>query len=292
MNIAIIGAGSTGLLLAAHLSNKHQITCYVRRPEQQKEISQRSIHLYPENERYSVHAELIDRIDVHDLYIICVKQPNLSDIIKTIYKNVPIDKPLLFLQNGMDHIAKLHDVKNPILIGVLDHGANRVNDYTVEHTGKGSIRIGAKNKEDKKLESLIKSLHSNTFPVFWENDWLRMVKKKLCVNAVINPLTALFNVVNGEIVANDNIRFLASKLCKEACEVLQLDEEEMWVYITEVAQKTKTNISSMRKDVIHHAKTEIDAISGYLVKVSQKEIPYTNFVYYAIKSLQTEREDY
>ncbi len=287
MNIAIVGGGSTGLLLSAYLGKMgHAVTCYVRRSEQMERIQQHNgITLLPSKEKTVIEAKDVLDAGDHDIYIFCVKQPQLQEVVARIERKVRMDKPFLFLQNGMGHIRILSELNRPIYVGVLDHGAKRIDDYTVLHTGKGSIRIGSYDKKDTEmLHQLITVLHHDDFPVYYVEHWKDLLKEKLIVNAVINPLTALFQVKNGTLLENEYLNHLAKKLCEEACQVLNFPYQTTWEYVQQVALQTKENSSSMLQDILKKSQTEIDAISGYLVETSEGPIPNTVFVYEAIKA--------
>src|SRR5699024_11364265 len=90
-------------------------------------------------------------------------------------------------------------------------------------------------------------LNNISFPVRFCSSWKILLKEKLIVNAVINPLTALFNVKNGVILSNKYLYDIAEKLCFEAAESLNLDFEENWHRVQTIAKKTSENISSMLK---------------------------------------------
>ena len=176
MNIAIVGGGSTGLLLSAYLGKMgHAVTCYVRRSEQMERIQQHNgITLLPSKEKTVIEAKDVLDAGDHDIYIFCVNRNE---------RKVRMDKPFLFLQNGMGHIRILSELNRPIYVGVLDHGAKRIDDYTVLHTGKGSIRIGSYDKKDTEmLHQLIRVLHHDDFPVYYVEHWKDLLKEKLIVN--------------------------------------------------------------------------------------------------------------
>ncbi|WP_159462009.1 2-dehydropantoate 2-reductase [Salirhabdus sp. Marseille-P4669] len=286
MNIGIIGLGSTGLLLSAFLRKQgHTITCYVRREEQKESLNKNGIYLLPYQHTSYIKAEDISNIQEHDLYIICVKQPQLFAVLDQLEKALSPHIPILFLQNGMSHIDRAQTLINPIFIGVLDHGAKRVNDYTVEHTGKGIIRIGSiKDEYFQLLENMVDCLSSDAFPIYVEKDWEQILRHKLIVNAVINPLTAILNVRNGEIVSNVHIHRLAYAICQEACDVLDMDPVLMWRKVLDVVERTSKNMSSMLQDIRLQKETEIDSITGYLLSKAKTGMPNTEFVYHAIKA--------
>jgi 2-dehydropantoate 2-reductase len=291
VDIAIIGGGSVGLLLAAQYKKLgHQVTCYVRKEKQKNKLLKDGLHLLPDGNRLFIQASTLDNIVEHDVYIVCVKQTGLKEVLGQVIDFVPKRKPVMFLQNGMSHIPIAKSLSQPVFIGVLDHGAKRITDNQVEHTGAGAIRVGAIHSKDQHiLHAYATQLTDDHFPLLIEDNWELIVKRKLVVNAVINPLTALFDVKNGQIVENPHLVELSKLLCKEACDVLCLDFNYMWSYVQRVAIQTKDNISSMRADLNQQRETEIDAISGYLLSISEKEIPYTKFIYHAIKTSEERR---
>jgi 2-dehydropantoate 2-reductase len=291
LNVAIIGGGSIGLLLSAHyLKLDHQVTCYVRKETQKHKLINDGLLMLPEGMTLAVQARTLESIVEHDLYIICVKQTDLSEVLTQVLDLVPKSKPIMFLQNGMSHIPIAKRLIQPVFIGVLDHGAKRIADNIVEHTGVGAIRVGALHPKDQHiLNNYATQLTDDNFPLLIEDNWELIVKQKLVVNAVINPLTALFDVNNGQIVENQHLIVLSKFLCEEACQVLSLDLEYMWEYVQRVAILTKDNISSMRADLNQQRQTEIDAISGYLLTINEKELPYTKFMYHAIKTSEERR---
>ncbi|WP_194841275.1 2-dehydropantoate 2-reductase [Salinibacillus xinjiangensis] len=290
MNIGIIGAGSTGLLLAASLAkSNHKITMYVRRKTQQRKLQHNGVHLRPNGMTSKVDSQMHNELGLQDLYIICVKQPVLQKNVEGWINQIPRDKPILFLQNGMSHVDVIADFEQPIFVGVLDHGAKRVDDYTVEHTGIGEIRVGIIRKDDEALaKRVVLQLHEERFPIIFEENTLHIMKRKLIVNAVINPLTAMFNVRNGRILENAHLKALAKQLCYEACLALDMDFETHWIYVKQVAKKTESNSSSMREDVKQNQQTEVEAITGYLLQLTDQELPYNSFIYHGVQSLSIE----
>lgn len=287
MKIGIVGGGSIGLLLTSYLAENHQITLYVNRKEQQAKMVSEQLQLFVASEHVisiSVAVKLVTEMEQEDCLIICVKQTHLSNLIPFItHKNA--QTPLLFLQNGMGHLEWINKIQNPSYVGVVEHGAYRLNDYTVNHLGRGIIKLAAVTGNKAELRRFVNELHQFSFPFEYIDDWGPLLKNKLIINAVINPLTALFDIANGVIATNKHIRFLAKQLCKEAAFVLQLEEEKAWRKVLETAQNTKENVSSMRADLHHNRPTEIEAISGYILKSADEYLPHTTFVYQAILGL-------
>lgn len=289
MNIGVIGGGSLGLLLTSYLSSVHKVTLYVRRTSQLNEIKQKGIRLNRQNNferNIQVKVALIKKLKEHDLIFITVKQPQIDDVLDYL-GSIDSATRLVFLQNGMGHIGKISSINLSIYLAVVEHGAHRINDREVNHLGFGTIKLASFNGDENVLLNLQRQLHDDCFPFEVADDWKSLLKSKLLINAVINPLTALFNVPNGAIVSNSYIEKLAMKLTDEAAMVLGFNKNDAWEQVKRVAKSTAANTSSMRADILNGRVTEIEAISGYLLhETLPEQIPNTIFVYEAILALQ------
>lgn len=124
----------------------------------------------------------------------------------------------------------------------------------------------------------------------WADDIHTPQWQKLVANAVINPLTALYDVPNGQIVDDPELRKRAEGICAEADHVLQA-LDPAWPAaslenVLAVARATAGNTSSMRADRQRGAITEIDAINGWIVKQAKRlglEVPENQAVINALK---------
>ncbi|SDQ63208.1 2-dehydropantoate 2-reductase [Virgibacillus salinus] len=289
MNIGIIGGGSTGLLLGSHLAVKHNVTIYVRREQQKKTLNENGIFSPESNKSIIVKSLLISEMHREDYLFVCVKQHHVSQVIPFI-NQTNIESTVIFLQNGMGHINLLQKLTQTVLVGVVEHGALRKNDHIVSHTGKGVIKLAVFSGDRDDLDPIVNNLHQHQFPFRGSSDWESLLQGKLIINAVINPLTSLFNLKNGDIFKNVYIHNIACELCREASLVLGLDFNQQLERVQEVADKTGNNISSMLKDLQENRKTEIEAICGYLINQSNHPIPYTTFIYTSIKAMEKQKE--
>ncbi|GGC80547.1 putative 2-dehydropantoate 2-reductase [Thalassobacillus devorans] len=288
MEIGIIGGGATGMLLAHYLGDNHQVTLYVRRKEQAASIESKGIQLAVTNITTIIHVRQIDEgIRNHAILFVCVKQNHLDHLTPVLNK-IADSTTVIFLQNGMAHIEKAKELSANVMVGVIEHGALKVSDHTVRHSGKGIIRVAYLTGSVDSI-SLVERLNQENFPFVLEPDYYPMLAKKLVINAVINPLTALFEIRNGQLLDNPFLTQLARQLCREACQVLHLDEIEEWTNVMQIARATAGNYSSMYKDITNGRTTEIDAITGYLLKNSTEQISGHALLLQAIKAKQYEK---
>lgn len=108
---------------------------------------------------------------------------------------------------------------------------------------------------------------------------------KLVANAVINPLTSLYDCYNGELTALESIEYLVDRIVGEISSVFHaeyksvlvpealanaLDNKRLASIVFDVITKTAENRSSMLQDVQILKDSEIDHINGYIVGLGQK----------------------
>lgn len=290
MKVGVIGGGAIGLLVSSHLAEKHQVTLYVRRESQAAKINENGLTLYGACKQIAIKSALTVNMKSEDCLIVCVKQSHIYSLIPEL-SNADEHTPVIFLQNGMGHTEFISDLKQPLILGVVDHGALKIDDHTVSHTGKGSIQLAPFQKvADTMLDDMVLKLNQPDFIVRRENDWFQLLIKKLIINAVINPVTALFEVRNAEIIRNPYIFKIAKEICQETVAVLDMDFDSEWDRVQKVADMTGNNLSSMLKDIQENRKTELEGITGYIMKNSKgREIPYTTFIYNSIKAIERKK---
>ena len=107
-----------------------------------------------------------------------------------------------------------------IFVGVVEHGALRHNPNTVEHTGLGKTKLAVFRGDWSELRIMDESIPF--FPFEWHEDFHSMLLEKLMVNAVINPLTAILSVPNGELVTNPFYEQLMDMYVDELAEILRI----------------------------------------------------------------------
>lgn len=297
MKIAIIGAGAIGLLFSYYLNKKYEVTLYTRTNDQAEMIQSRGVHLIDGglSEIGKVPAKPIELwVGAEDLTIITVKQYQLQSILPQLSKYSESKGSLLFLQNGMGHLKLLSDLKvDNIYIGSVEHGAAKLNGNTVSHNGHGVTRTSVFKGSKTLLENLVHTCPDD-FHLTLESDYQEILVKKLIVNAVINPLTAAFQVENGIIIRNPFFYKVVISLFDEVAKVLHLkNKEDHFRNVVSVCEKTSANRSSMLKDLEAGRETEVDSILGYLLEEAQRKemiAPLIYNYYHLIKGKEYQKE--
>lgn len=188
-------------------------------------------------------------------------------------RHLPSSTPVILFNNGMgitEQVIKLLPL-NPLLAGVCSHGAMKEQDWLVRHTGKGETWLGPLNEAGKQWAHLVKPLANALEHAQWSDDIALQQRRKLAVNAVINPLAAHNNIQNGQLLESRFADVLA-QLTEEVYQVItRLDgpdaesKEDFERRLHQVIELTATNYCSMQQDLAHGRKTEIDYITGFIL---------------------------
>jgi 2-dehydropantoate 2-reductase len=111
------------------------------------------------------------------------------------------------------------------------------------------------------------ALRSSGFEVDSVDDAQSLMWGKLVINSAINPLTALLQVPNGELLVHPRARKMMAALASETAKVAHAEHvllpfEDPVRAAEDVVRETAANYSSMFQDIKRGAPTEIDAICG------------------------------
>jgi 2-dehydropantoate 2-reductase len=279
----VIGGGSVGLLYAARfLLNGQSVELVTRSREQAALLGKRGLSLCTldgRRETVAVAASPIeDGLPAGDLYLLAVKQTAIPDLLPLL-RQLPRSARVLALQNGMGHHERLAKAlaADQRFYAINTEGARRLSPTEVEHTGTGLLRVGPWTAEPVR-DPLIAAF------VAWANrcgiraEYVDGIEpyawRKLLANALINPLTALFEIPNGMLLESPDTLRLMRELFDEAAAVAnscgQKIDEADWQEIVSICRNTSRNLSSMLQDIRRHNRTEVDAINGYLVEKGKR----------------------
>ncbi|KAL4973760.1 ketopantoate reductase PanE/ApbA C terminal-domain-containing protein [Aspergillus desertorum] len=258
-----------------------------------------------------------------DCLIVSVKAPATVSALESVRHRLTPKSTVLFIQNGMGIIDAVNEKVFPdprqrphYMLGIISHGlAQRSGRFHVTHTGVGTTILGPVPPQDSARSASIGE----------EPDWAPSTKyllrtltltpplvavaespssimlyqlEKLAMNSVINPLTALMDCRNGELLYNYSftrvMRLLLLEISSVICNLPELQgipgiesrfspERLRWM-VTQLANKTAKNHSSMLQDVRANKTTEIEFLNGYIVRKGE-ELGIKCVVNYTIKHL-------
>ena len=273
-HICIIGHGAIGLLWGHHFTAAgHRVTFMSRR--QQLPPSKQCFTSYDGIE--SVNEFTFSHQLPHhcDFVLVTTKAYQVFDAISPFLAK--ITAPIILLHNGMGAVEALPlATYQQVMLATTTHGA-LINEDSLNHTGLGNTIIGNyQGLTDRELEHWQQLLGSALPTVEVHHNIQLPLLLKLAINCVINPLTAIHQCKNGELLSSEFDNQI-DKLIHEVQQVISKLEPD-WPHseaslkqaILDVASATANNYSSMAQDVKYGRTTEIAYINGYLLKQADK----------------------
>ncbi|MCB0374905.1 MAG: 2-dehydropantoate 2-reductase [Sinomicrobium sp.] len=305
MRIAVIGTGAMGSLFAARLSEVADVIM-VGNWAQQLEAVRKGLTLIAPDGKRTVHniaaATGVKNIDPVDMALVLVKSYHTAGAAAQADVLLSEDSPLnvaLTLQNGAGNLEKMEAIlgASRILGGVTSQAATLVAPGIVRDTGPGAIYLANMPQQEQKIEMLSEMFRKAGFRVEHSADIRSLIWGKLIVNAAINPLTAIFNRPNGYIAENRTARQLMSRLVREAAAVaaaqhITLPYADAEQEALEISRATADNQSSMLRDALRGARTEIDAICGEVIEKGKRydvPTPINSIIFDLIKAIESGR---
>lgn len=302
MKIHIIGAGSLGLLYGGRLAaNGTEVTLWCRSKEQAEQLNQEGIkisrngvftHIPPELFR----AEPISRFHElggareGDFIFLMVKQTGMTKAVEELLAPYSTEhRRLLCFQNGTGHMELMEHLLPgwKLYAAITTEGAKRSGAVEVVHAGEGSTWIGEAGDSlsvqgqvnrfigDASEKALASRLERAGFEVFLSKEMDGMIFRKLLMNAVINPLTALWRIPNGELLESEERIQLMRELYEEGTAVYTACNipwaTDLWDQILQVCRATSGNTSSMLKDILDGRVTEVTSINGSIVRMGESK---------------------
>ena len=185
--------------------------------------------------------------------------------------------------------AAQNDVNTRVALGTTTTGATLLGPGLVKAGGEGKTFIEA----HPALGPVEEALKSAKFNVEIVSDAKSLVWGKLVINSAINPLTALLQIPNGELLNRPTARALMRALAEETASIAKAEKvklpfENPGDAAEDVAQRTAANQSSMLQDVLRGAPTEINAICGAVVRTGKKHkiaAPVNNACWQLIRAM-------
>ncbi len=313
-SIAILGLGAIGTVMAAHwrglevycvpkhAANSHsddvRQPCNVQRRLQLSEATRSAFsdsafgpgtsEPHPKSE-LELELPCWDGKQPLDWLVVTTKAAHTLTALQTLHQHsAALNKVqhILLLQNGMGQQNEVQqwlqqqNLTTELWLGTSTDGAfllpaDNNNCPTYCYAGLGEVLVGRALQQTPEQEQQSPAADT-TLPPHLEvvPDIQQRLINKLAVNIVINPLTALYQCLNGELVNNTPYHQHFLSLANEVLEASKLLEwqlpDDFVQRVTLVAQKTAANRSSTLQDIIAGRPTELAYILGYLlIQVSQ-----------------------
>jgi 2-dehydropantoate 2-reductase len=265
MRTILFGTGAMASLFAVRLSKVATVTLLGNWSEAITAIREGGILLedFDKSQRVQVNADCLGTAqEPADLVLVLVKSWQTGDVAAHLPAYLNEDGIAISLQNGIGNVELLGPKAYP---GSTAEGATLLGPGHVRAGGSGATHLLA----PEWVLDLFRRAGFETYGCTPE-EAQSVIWGKLCVSCGINALTALLRVRNGELLRTPSAADLMVRAARECAEIarakgIKLPFRDTAAHVTEVAERTANNQSSMLQDMLRGAPTECDAINGAVV---------------------------
>lgn len=289
MKIGIVGAGAMGGLFAGMLTRAGQDVWLIDNYKQRAEKINREgliIEASKALESREAKQEIIkikvttdpSNVGSCDLVILFVKAYDTEKATRNSLSLTGKKTAWLTLQNGLGNIEKMGKIvgKGRVVGGITYQGATVLEAGRIRHAGCGKTVIGEiDGKETERIKQISDIFNQARIETEISDNIQGVLWGKLLVNAVINPLTAITRVRNGQLLESPLLKETMKLIVEEAMRVplkkgIRLPYQKVFEKVEESCQASRDNISSMLQDILRKKRTEVDFINGAIVSKAEK----------------------
>jgi 2-dehydropantoate 2-reductase len=296
--VCVAGAGTIGSLLAAHLARVAEVSVLTRREEHARALNEHGLTVTGRAEFTASVVASTDpaQLPEPDLVIVACKGSDVEPLARRLAGYFPA-ATLMTVQNGLgaEEIAGAHG-SWPLLSSVTFMSGTRVSDTAVEYVLDTETWIGPYRdttpEDARAVAALIASsgLKAQGFDDLRPAQW-----SKLIFNATVNAVAALTGLPHdphfAEVEHVSDLGNLVRDLVEEGKAVARAAGVELWEDPWEMnvlaTQRGHRHSPSMLEDVKAHRPTEVELITGALVREAHKigiPVPLHTALYALVKA--------
>ena len=291
--ICVAGAGTIGSLLAAHLARVADVTVLVRRDEHARALNERGLRVSGRADFTSPLRATTDPADLDvELVVLACKGSDLPALAAQLSGHAP-HATVMTVQNGLgaEEIVGGQGAW-PLLSGVTFMSGTRHDDTHVEYILDTETWIGPYRDttpaDAQEVAGLIveSGLKAQAFDDLRPAQW-----SKLIFNATVNSVAALTGLPHDWHFAEGALGELVHALVDEGKDAARAAGVELWEDPWEMnvlaTRRGHAHRPSMLEDVEAHRPTEIESITGALVREAQRsgtDVPLHTTLYRLVKA--------
>ncbi len=276
MHVLVFGAGAMGSFFGGLLSRRNDVTLVCRR-DHADAIERAGLRITGKTSLIAHPDVATSAAEVRrpDLILIATKAYDTPAAVRALHRFART-ATWMTLQNGLDNPDVLARAAAHVVAGVTSHGVTFLRSGEIRHAGVGDTAIGAYKGVDESAVVFLRDLFEEAgVRTRISADIRRELWLKVIVNAGINPLAALTRLRNGYLVKIPALADAMAGLCAEGAEVARAEgfditDREAADLAAKVARRTKENRASMLQDVERGRPTEIESITGAILRAAER----------------------
>jgi 2-dehydropantoate 2-reductase len=266
--------GADVRLLSRDVNESHRLLTLATEPDP-------AVHLFD--------CESVDDASAIKHLLITTKSWGAHDAIKRIQHRLTKRTVVVAMMNGMQHVDDLKPLipETQLFLASTTAGCHRLGETWVP-AGTGKTIIGSDTEQP--TPPWLGCWQQGVPKLSWRADMTERLIEKVAINCCINPLTAVHRIKNGELLSKSHkdqttmvIDEVSSVLDDLGYPTLSIN---LWQQVHAVITDTAKNRSSMLNDVLEGRHTEAEAIVGWLLKQTKRELPALNALVTKLRALE------
>jgi 2-dehydropantoate 2-reductase len=276
MNIAVLGPGGVGGLIAGLLERDGTPVVVVAREATAETISERGLRVDSVSfGEFVTHPRALARLEGPvDMLIIATKASGLESALARVGAQPKLVLPLL---NGLDHLAVLRERfgADTVLAGTIRVEADRPEPGVVVHTSPFLLVEMASHDPDARasMDALAQLLKDAGISARVGESEAQVMWSKLVRLNALACTTSAFDKLLGEIRSTPELRAALVGAIEEGCAVGQAEgatDVDPQIALTELEKAHDTLGSSMQRDIAAGREPELDAIPGSVLRAAAR----------------------
>jgi 2-dehydropantoate 2-reductase len=297
VTVCVVGAGVIGSLYAGHLASVTDICVLTRREEHARELNANGLRVSGRSERLATVTATADPDDLpaFDLAIVATKADGLEPAARSLAGRFP-EATVMTVLNGLgaEEIVARHG-DWPLVSAVTFMSGTRHSDTHVEYildteTWLGPYESTPFERVQEIADTIVASgLKAEALPDLRPAQW-----SKLIFNASVNPVAALTRLPHDRHFADEcepaALGHVVHGLVDEGKAVARAAEidlhDDPWEMNVLATQRGSAHYPSMLEDVEAHRQTEIELITGSLIREADRhgvDVPLHRMLYALVR---------
>ena len=300
MRIAVIGAGAMGSIYGGHLSVNNEVFLVDTNEAVVSQINEKGLTLEENGKDNLYHPRALTDTSKEapmDLVILFVKALFSKAALSGNSSLIGPETYLMTLQNGSGHEDILQNFAplNRIIIGTTNDNGAVLGPGHVRHGGEGETNIGMLVPDEKGfLPKLKETMDACGFKAEIRDNIQQLIWDKMFTNVSLSAVTALLSCTMGYPTRNEYAFAMVEQLVREAAAVargmgLMAEEGTLLEKVRKTSEGSPNGITSICADIRAGRKTEVETISGSVVRAAEKcgvPAPTHRFVVNMIHALE------
>lgn len=300
MRIAVIGAGAMGSIYGGHLSQNNEVYLVDTAAPVVEHIRKEGLKIQENGQDVIYRPQAMtstEGLEPVDLVILFVKSLFSRAALSGNKSLIGPDTYVMTLQNGSGHEDILGEFvdQDHIVIGTTEDNGAVLGLGHIRRGGEGNTNVGML-VEDKDgfLPKLKEAFDCCGFNVKIHANIQQLIWDKLFTNVSLSAVTGILQVDMGYIASNEYAWAMTRRLIKEAVAVAkamgrEADEEAIAAKVRKTSEMSPNGCTSIRADLRDGRKSEVDTISGSVVRAAAKvgvPVPSHEFVVNMVHALE------